>query len=101
MVWYSLQSVNWSFVCLIRQIGDIYNFCRTAASVIYIFGNTTASVLGANEAPENFYHAVKTYTSHRFNGRWMDRGGPKIGPLTSPDRNAVCICLWGHANNLV
>jgi hypothetical protein len=92
-VWYGIRHIQLTglFICSVRLAGDIYNFCTTAASVIYTFGNTAASVLGENEVPANFYRAVETYrpTSHPFNGRWMDRVGSKIGPLTSPDHNSL------------
>jgi hypothetical protein len=91
-VWYGIRynELTDLFICSVRLTGDIYNFC-TVAYVIYTFGNTAASVLGENEAPANFYRAVKTYkpTSHPFNGRWIDRVGLKTGPRTSPYHSSL------------
>jgi len=52
-------------------------------------------------APPHSSREVRNFLNHRFPGRWIGRGGPRIWPVRSPDLSPLDYCIWGWMKELV
>ena len=54
-----------------------------------------------DEVRAHFSTEVCTWLNGKFNGGWIDRGGPSFWPLRSPDLMSLDFFLWGYIKTRV